>query len=487
MTDQAHPNTAHSSQSLRRGLRAAVILAALSLPAAAAAGEEQRAPDAPSHIQVEGGEGWKSKSEFTVSWSNPDHPVPIKTAYYRLCPVDGQRACEDNRHPEDDAERLRISLPAPGDYTLSVWLKDERGRVDPGNRSRVVHLRFDPDPPTSPGIELGADGDPAKISLSVSDKLSGVGEAEIELRSSLGQTRSLPVELTPGSGELTARIPDLELPAGSYEVRAMVHDLAGNLAVIDQDTEGATMTVTLPLRERTGIAATAEIVRVVRRCRRVMVRSRGRLLRRTVCTNVPTRAPVPLPTQAPLRVGHFERLLITGALENAPEAAMIDVVERPRTPGLPGRSSRVPVGGDGRFSVPLPPGPSRTVELSYAGDAENLSSRAEVALLVPAASTLTPSRTSVVNGQAVVFSGRLLGGPMPEMGRTVDLQAFYRGAWRTFATPRSDDAGAWRHVYRFGATRGTVVYPFRVLIQREAGYPYETGVSRTVRVTVRGR
>lgn len=127
------------------------------------------------------------------------------------------------------------------------------------------------------------------------------------------------------------------------------------------------------------------------------------------------------------------------------------------------------------------------MELSYAGDTNNLPSTAQAALLAPAASTLVPSRTIVRNGQTVLFSGRLLGGPMPELGRTVDLQAFYRGAWRTFATPRADETGAWRHLYRFGATRGTVIYPFRVLIQRDAGYPYETGISRTVRVTVRGR
>jgi len=145
------------------------------------------------------------------------------------------------------------------------------------------------------------------------------------------------------------------------------------------------------------------------------------------------------------------------------------------------------VGPSGGFRVWLEPGPSRTVELSYAGDSRTLPSRLTATVLVPAGSTLAASRRSVLNRQSVLFVGRLLGGPIPQIGRTVDLQAHYRGAWRTFATLRADATGAWRYRYRFGASPGRITYPFRVLVQRDAGYPYETGVSRIVRVSVRGR
>lgn len=305
------------------GLTALTLLA---LPGAAVAGRDERnAPEAPTDLRVEGGQNWQSRGEFTLTWSNPDHSVGIDVAYYQLCPVDAQRACKEGKVNEPDPRRLRLTLPAPGDYTISVWLKDVRGREDSDNRSEVVHLRFDNEPPTSEGIELGAGGDPAVVSLDVSDKLSGVGEAEIELRSTPGgEARTLPVEAPAGSGRLTARIPELDVPPGSYEVSALVHDLAGNLAVIG-GPDGDPLTLTLPLRERTGIAATAEITRVVRRCRSVLLRLRGRLVRRPRCVSVPTRAPVPLSTQDPIRVGHFERLLITGTLENAPDDAAIDV------------------------------------------------------------------------------------------------------------------------------------------------------------------
>jgi hypothetical protein len=68
----------------------------------------------------------------------------------------------------------------------------------------------------------------------------------------------------------------------------------------------------------------------------------------------------------------------------------------------------------------------------------------------------------------------------------VDLQAFYRGRWRTFATPRANRRGKFRFWYRFEATRGVVTYRFRAKVRAEDAYPYELGYSPTVRVTVRG-
>jgi hypothetical protein len=105
---------------------------------------------------------------------------------------------------------------------------------------------------------------------------------------------------------------------------------------------------------------------------------------------------------------------------------------------------------------------------------------------VPARTTLRVNRASLRNGESVRFSGRLAGRPVPEGGKLIDLQAHYRGRWRTFATPRSDGRGRWSYRYRFGATRGLVSYRFRARIRREAAYPYELGYSRTIAVTVRG-
>ena len=123
----------------------------------------------------------------------------------------------------------------------------------------------------------------------------------------------------------------------------------------------------------------------------------------------------------------------------------------------------------------------------FDGDGRYRSSEEAVTLKVPAATTLSASHRTRRNGQTVTFKGKLRSQPIPPAGKVLDLQAFYRRKWRTFATPRANAKGKWSYRYRFGATRGTVPYRFRVLIRPESAYPYDLGLSRTVRVVVRGR
>jgi hypothetical protein len=54
------------------------------------------------------------------------------------------------------------------------------------------------------------------------------------------------------------------------------------------------------------------------------------------------------------------------------------------------------------------------------------------------------------------------------------------------STTRSDAAGRWRFTYQFGATTGLVRYRFRARFPREGGFPFATGATRAVVVTVRG-
>jgi hypothetical protein len=109
-----------------------------------------------------------------------------------------------------------------------------------------------------------------------------------------------------------------------------------------------------------------------------------------------------------------------------------------------------------------------------------------MALLVRARSTIRPSRRTFVNGETMRLRGRLRGGSIPPEGKLVELQVLLRGKWRTFATTRATRRGRWRYDYRFDGTRGRQTYRFRARVPREATYPYETGVSRVVKVRVRG-
>ena len=140
----------------------------------------------------------------------------------------------------------------------------------------------------------------------------------------------------------------------------------------------------------------------------------------------------------------------------------------------------------GRFNYLVPAGQSRVLRFHYAGGPKIRPQTREVHVRVRASSGIRPSRRSVVNGDTVLFVGRLRSGAIPRDGKLVELQYYDRGKWRTFRTARAAVNGVWRIAYRFDGTRGVRRYRFRVRIPIESGYPFSTGSSRSVRVTVRG-
>jgi hypothetical protein len=127
------------------------------------------------------------------------------------------------------------------------------------------------------------------------------------------------------------------------------------------------------------------------------------------------------------------------------------------------------------------------VRFRYDGSPRHRSSEHVVKVGVSAVATVAVTPKRVRNGQTVRFRGKLRSQPIPAAGKVLDLQAHFRGRWRTFATPRARADGKWSYRYRFGATRGTVPYRFRVVIRPESAYPYDLGYSKTVGVVVRGR
>jgi hypothetical protein len=141
--------------------------------------------------------------------------------------------------------------------------------------------------------------------------------------------------------------------------------------------------------------------------------------------------------------------------------------------------------GAGRFSFRIPAGPARLVRFSFPGTSAAGPSASAISLRVPASSTIraTPRRPRL--RQRVTISGRLrlAGVANPRPGKLVILQAFERGRWRTVATTRSNPSGGWRRAIRFERRPG--VYRLRALIRRERSFPFVTGASRAVRVSVR--
>jgi hypothetical protein len=140
---------------------------------------------------------------------------------------------------------------------------------------------------------------------------------------------------------------------------------------------------------------------------------------------------------------------------------------------------------DGSWFVVLPRGvSSREVTFRYRSHVNDTiaSATTSVRLRVRAGLRLAIHPRRARRGQAIHFSGRLLGGPLPRGGKQVVLMArASRGVWVRFNVVRTDRRGHFRAVYRFQQS-GAALYRFRALSLSEAAYPYLAGGSNIVRV-----
>jgi hypothetical protein len=189
-----------------------------------------------------------------------------------------------------------------------------------------------------------------------------------------------------------------------------------------------------------------------------------------------------------LRARAGGRVAIAGRLrgpdgEPIPEASL-RVFVRDRARGGYRLTQVVTSNAKGRFRFRVRAASSRLVRLSYC--APGGGAVRHLRLAVSASSEIRARPRVLRNGEAMLLSGRLKGSHVPAAGKLIEIQAFFRGRWRTISSVRSNRRGEWRFRYRFDGTQGRVAYRFRAFLPREAGYPYEPGRSRPVRVVVTG-
>jgi hypothetical protein len=426
-------------------------------------------------VTVEGGEGWRSRNDFAVTWLNPAEPdrAPIVSTSYRLCsPVTGD--CSRGERSGNDIARLDMPVAGPGEWLLSLWRHDAAGNASEHAASVPVMLRYDPEPPTL-GFEQTSAVDPTLVAVSVTDKISGLAVGAIEISAAGTATwRALPTEAA--GGQLLARIDDVALPAGMYELRARAQDHAGNEASTDRRLDGHPMGVRLPLRHPSTIRAGFERVRVVQRT----VRRGGEehVVRRRVTVRNPS-----------LRLRRGEKAHAVGRLidrnGNGIAGADLRVLSRSSV------TSEHPVGilqtaADGRFRYTITARTSGTLRLLFLGSPVVLPAERALRVTVPARTSLRVNRRHVLNGQAVMFTGQLRTLPAPPQGKLVELQARLSNRWQTFRTARTNAAGWWAVRYRFKRTRGMQRFRFRARLPIESSYPFAAGGSRPLTVRVRG-
>lgn len=183
--------------------------------------------------------------------------------------------------------------------------------------------------------------------------------------------------------------------------------------------------------------------------------------------------------------------IIRGTLKTATgspvSGAAVKLVATAATTGAqPREIATVTTNADGRFEarVPRRDGSSSIVAAWYARSRDtNPVGVTTLRYRVRATTTIgVPARAR--RGRSVTFRGTLQGTAGQRKGVAVPLQVYYRGRWRTFATPTANEAGKWSVRYRF-SRRASSQYRFRARVTPSALYPYVTGQSRTKRVRVR--
>jgi hypothetical protein len=436
-------------------------------------------PAHPRNLTLAGGAGWRRVNDFDLSWSNPDQgqASPIWGAYWRIVGPAGFDTGVRFAGGQGIATLADRHVPAPGLYSLSLWLRDEAGNDAPSTALEIP-LRFDDVPP---GLAFAAGESPDvpdQIQAVLADLHSGPASGTISYRRlNAEQWTELPTRLQPDAGEgkasLLARTPDLA--PGTYVFRADAVDAAGNAATTTLRADGTEMAI----RKVPPPVAPRRVVQP-RTKTRLFARLRGGHGRGDALT-IPFGAPA----------------LLSGRLTRADGAGVagreLRIVARPSRGALTEASAAAAVTGErGGFEWRLAPGPSRRISVAFLGDSGlEPARRASLELRVRSGISLRAAPLSLETGQAVRLSGRLRtrGAPVPRRGKLIAIQYLEAATdrWRPVLVTRSDHRGRFRARYRFRYVTGTAAVRLRATALAEERWPYAPGSSRPVTVRVRGR
>ena len=423
---------------------------------------DNNAPAAPRRLSVEGGEAWRNANGFALSWENPDQgrAAPITAAYFRVAgpagPV-GERALANS------TTRIEaLTVPAAGEYVVSVWLEDAAGNSDPTAEATAT-VRFDDVLPTAQLIRPQL-ADPDLLTVPTSDLHSGVAGGTIEIRHESGaEWERLVTEIDPATGVLAADFASERRTPGRWQVRARVSDRAGNQAVVDRMPDGTSLELVAPARAETELVAglttggrpNASVVVPFGRGARV----EGRLV---------DRAGRGLADQQ-VRVAITPRLADSGSTE-------VRTVE---------------TDSGGRFSLGLRPDSGFRMTAHFAGTRRLMaSSSGPLDLAVRAAVTFSARPRRLDNGDSVGFRGAIRPrlAARHSVGSLVEVQYLETGSgrWRPVLVTRVRRGGFFRARYRFRYLSRPTRIRFRARMLAAPRLPFATGVSKVVPVLVAG-
>jgi hypothetical protein len=428
-------------------------------------------PAHPRSVGLVGGDGWRRRDDFDLTWSNPDQgpASPIAGARWRF----GRTGFDTGVRFAPGRDRTAIndiSVPGPGVFTLQIWLRDEAGNEQPAS-AVTVPLRFDDVAPEVAFAGSEGSGFPDRLMADLEDMHSGpAGGSILYRRADAPDWTELPTKLVPGNvvgrAHLVAPLP--EIAPGTYVFRAEARDVAGNVAATTLRSDGTQMALRRALP-----------VELPRAKTRLFAHLRGG-------DGSTDSASVPFGSPA----------LLSGRLTRADGAGIagreLHVVARPSLGALvPNAVASAVTGEGGGFELRLAPGPSRQVAVVFPGDAGlEPASRGPLDLRVRSGVTLRVAPRALRTGQLLRLRGRvkLSGAPIPRRGKLVAIQYLEAEThrWRPVLVTRSDHSGRFHVRYRFRYVEGRAAIRLRATALAEERWPYAPGSSAPVTLQVRG-
>lgn len=347
-----------------------------------------------------------------------------------------------------------------GSNTVRLSVQDFSGNVV----TKTLRPRIDNLDPSVAFANAQNPENPELIAAKAGDALSGLRAANMQYRPvGTDEWTSLETDLDRKSGIAAARIDSLAVPAGEYEFRIGVSDLAGNTRVSYKRADGSPMRLSLPLKGSVDLGAhlnrggsKAQVVSYGTRAK-----IKGRLL---------DAGGTPIVGADVIVVEHFGR----GALVRE-------------------RVTHATTDEKGKYRTKVPKGPSREVEALYGGSAKYApAQRAAGTFLVRSGATFKTSRKRVPEGKAVRFHGKIRhgGARIPSGGKLLELQVRVKtGRWQTVGEAfRTAEDGTYKRRYRFGKQYSSdALFRFRVKVRRESKWPYKRTNTHQQRVVVEAR
>jgi hypothetical protein len=438
-------------------------------------------PAHPRAVTIAGGDGWRRTNDFDLGWENPDQGAasPIAGAVWRIVGPSGYDTGVRFAPGRGRSALPDLGLPGSGSYALQLWLRDEAGNEAPAS-AVTVPLRLDE---VRPQVAFSTEASEQQVVADVADEHSGPASGHIYYRRvDAPDWTELPTRLvaaaTPDKGHLVAPMP--ELGYGTFVFRAEAADAAGNVATTILRADGTQMAIRRepppPVAKAKALPAPPKAARAKARLFARLRGGHGHGDSLTVPFGVPA--------------------LLSGRLTRADGAGLAErelrVVSHPSHGALlPIAAQTVRTGEQGGFELQLPPGPSRRVTVTFAGDnGLEPARRPGLELRVRSGVSLRAKPGVLQTGEVVRLSGKVrsAGAPIPRRGKLVAVQYLEQAAhrWRPVLVTRTDHHGRYRAHYRFRYVTGTAAIRLRATALAEERWPYAPGFSPPVTVRVHG-